>query len=321
MGSQRVRHDWATFTNPFIMKIEYIEHRHACLHTLCCCSVAQSFPTLCDPMDCSPPGFLALHHLPELAQTNVHWVGDAIQPSHPLLLLPSVFPCIRVFSKELALRISWPKCWSFSFRISASNEYSILISFRIEWCDFLAVQGSLKRLFQHHNSKRTILQWLVLFMVKISHLYMKVTQSCLTLCDPVDYTVLGSLQDRILEWVVGPFSRGASQLRDQTQVSHIAEGFLTSWATREALYMTIYLYMTTLKTIALTIQTFVSKVISLFFNMLSRFVIAFLPKSKCFIISWLKSLSEIILEPRKVKSFTVSTFSHLCIMKGWDQMP
>ena len=85
--------------------------------------------------------------------------------------------------------------------------------------------------------------------------------------------------------------------------------------------MTIYLYMTTLKTIALTIQTFVSKVISLLFNIMSRFVIAFLPKSKCFIISWLKSLSEIILEPRKVKSFTVSTFSHLCIMKGWDQMP
>ena len=85
--------------------------------------------------------------------------------------------------------------------------------------------------------------------------------------------------------------------------------------------MTTYLYMTTLKTIALNIQTFVSKVISLLFNMLSRFVIAFLPKSKYFIISWLKSLSEIILEPRKVKSFTVSTFSHLFIMKGWDQMP
>ena len=149
----------------------------------------------------------------------------------------------------------------------------MLISFRIEWCDFLAVQGPLKSLFQQHNSKRTILQWSVLFMIKISHLYMKVTQSCLTLCDPMDYTVLGSLQARIPEWVVGPFSRGASQLRDQTQVSHIAEGFLTSWATREALYMT------TLKTIALNIQTFVSKVISLLFNTLSRFIIAFLLRS------------------------------------------
>ena len=109
-------------------------------------------------MDCSPPGFLALHHLSELAQTHVHWVGDAIQPSHPLLLLPSVFPCIRVFSKELALRISWPKCWSFSFRISASNEYSGLISFRIDWSNLLASQGTLKCLFQHHSSKTSILR-------------------------------------------------------------------------------------------------------------------------------------------------------------------
>ena len=157
MGLQRVRHDWATFTNPFIMKIESIEHGHACLHTPCC-SVAQSFPTLCDPMDCSPPGFLVLHHLPELAQTHVHWGGDAIQPSCPLLLLPSIFPCIRVFSNEFAHRISWPKCWSFSFSISASNEYSGLISFRINWFDLLAVQGTLKCLLQHHSSKTSILR-------------------------------------------------------------------------------------------------------------------------------------------------------------------
>ena len=98
-----------------------------------CCSVAQSCPTLCDPMDRNTPGFPVLHHLAEHAQTHVHWVGDAIQPSHalyPLLLLPSIFPGIRVFSNELALPIRWPKYQSFSFSISPSNEYSGLISFK-----------------------------------------------------------------------------------------------------------------------------------------------------------------------------------------------
>ena len=106
------------------------------------CSVTKLCPTLCDPMDCSMPGFPILRHLPEFAQTNVHWVGDAIQPSNPLLLLPSIFPSIRVFSKELALHIRWPKHWSFS--ISPSNEYSGLSSFRIDWFDLLRVQGILK---------------------------------------------------------------------------------------------------------------------------------------------------------------------------------
>ena len=111
-------------------------------------------------MDCSRLGFPIRHQLPELVQTHVHRVGDAIQPSHPchaLLLLPSIFPSIRVFSSESVLHIRWPKDWSFSFSISLSNEYSELISFRIDWLDLLAVQGTLKSLFQHHSSKASIL--------------------------------------------------------------------------------------------------------------------------------------------------------------------
>ena len=112
-----------------------------------CCSATQSYLTLCDLMDCSTPGFTVLHQLPELTQTHVYWVGDAIQPSHPLCLLPSICPSIRVFSNELVL-IRWPKYWSFSFSISLSNEYSGLIYFRMGWLDILAVQETLKTLFQ-----------------------------------------------------------------------------------------------------------------------------------------------------------------------------
>ena len=109
-------------------------------------SVTNSFQTLCDPMDCSMPGFLVHHKLPGLAQTHVHWVSDAIQSSCPLSSLSPAFnlPSIRVFSNELALRIRWPKYWSFSFSISPSNEYSGLISFRIDWFDLFAVQGTLQ---------------------------------------------------------------------------------------------------------------------------------------------------------------------------------
>ena len=142
---------------------------------LCCCSVIQSFPTLCNPMDCDTPGFPVLHHLPELAQTHVYQVSDAIPPSHlchPLLLLPSIFPSIRVFSKELTLSIRWPKYWSFSFIIRPCNEYSGLISFRIDWFDLLAVQGTLKSLLQHHSSKASILWRSAFFMVEFSHPYM-----------------------------------------------------------------------------------------------------------------------------------------------------
>ena len=153
---------------------------------------------------------------------------------HSLLLLPSIFPSIRVFSSESALRIRWPKFWSFSFSISPSNEYSELISFRIDWFDLLAVQGTLKSLLQHQSSKASILQHSAFFMLQILHPY-----------------------------------------------------------------------MTTGKIIALTIWTFVRKVMSLLFNTLSRFVIIFLLRSKHLLISWLKSLSAVILEPQKIKSITV----------------
>ena len=122
----------------------------------CSCSITKSCSTLCNPMDCSTPGFPVHHQLLEFAQTHVHWVDDAIQPSHPLLpllLLPSIFPNIRVFSNEMALAIRWPKYWSLSFSISPSNEYSGLISFRIDWFYLLVVQGTLKSFLQHCNSK------------------------------------------------------------------------------------------------------------------------------------------------------------------------
>jgi len=172
-------------------------------------SVAQSCLTLCDPMNLSTPGLPVHHQLPESAQTHVHWVSDAIQPSHPLLSPSSptsIFPSIMVFSNESALRIRWPKYWGFSFNISPSNEPPGLISFRMDWLDLLAVQGTLKSLLQHHSSKASILRCSAYFIVQLSHPY-----------------------------------------------------------------------MTTGKTIALTRQTLVGKVMSLLFNMLSRLVITFLP--------------------------------------------
>ena len=141
----------------------------------CFCSIDKLCPTLWNPVDCSTPGFPVLHYVPELAQTHVDWVGDAVQPSRPLsslLLLPSVFPSIKVFSNELALCIRWPKYRSFSFSTSTSNEYSGLISFRIDWLDLLAVQGTLKSLLPHHSSKAPVLQRLAFFMIQLSHSYM-----------------------------------------------------------------------------------------------------------------------------------------------------
>ena len=138
-------------------------------------SVTQSCLTLCNSMDCSMPVFPVHHQLLELAQTHVHHVGDAIQPSHPLsspLLLLSIFPSIRVFSSELVLNIRWPKNWSFSSSISPSSEYSGLISFVIDWFDLLSIQGTLKSLLQHHSSKASILQHSAFFMVQLSHPYM-----------------------------------------------------------------------------------------------------------------------------------------------------
>jgi len=153
----------------------------------------------------------------------------------PLLLLPSIFPSIRVFSNESALRIRWPKYWTFSFTVSPSNEHPGLISFRMDWLDFPAVQGTLKSLLQHHSSKASILWHSAFFTVQPSHPYMTIG-----------------------------------------------------------------------KTIVLTRWTFVGKVMSLLFNTLSRLVITFLPRSKHLLISWLQSPSAVILEPRKIKSATVS---------------
>ena len=158
---------------------------------------------------------------------------------HPLLLLPSLFPSIRVFSSELALHIRWPKYWRFNFRISPSNEYSELISFRTDWFDLIVVQGTLKSLLQHHNSK-------------------------------------------------------ASTFGAQPSLCSV---------------QLLYPYMTTGEIIALTIYTFVRKVMSLLFNTLFRFAIAFPPRSKCLLILWLQSLSIAILEPKKTKSVTAFMFS------------
>ena len=125
-------------------------------------------------MDCCKPGLPVHHQLPEFTQTHVHWVGDAIQPAHPHphhlpLLLPSMFPSIRVFSNESVLHIRWPKHQSFNFRISSSKEYSGLISFRMDWLDLLAVQGTCKSLLQHHSSKALILWHSALFIVQLSY--------------------------------------------------------------------------------------------------------------------------------------------------------
>ena len=169
----------------------------------------------------------------------------------PLLLQPSIFPSIRLFSNELVLPIRWPKCWSFSINISLSNEYSGLISFRMDWLDLLAVQGTLKSLLQHYSSKASILWCTAFFIVQHSHPY-----------------------------------------------------------------------ITAGKTIALTRWTFIGKVMSLLFNMLSRLVIAFLPRSKHVLISWLQSPSAVILELKKIKSVTVSTVSlSIChVVTGPDAM-
>ena len=180
-------------------------------------SVAQSCPTLCDPMNRSTPGLPVHHQLPDIPKLMC---TESVMPSnhlilcHPFLLLPAIFPSIRVFSNQSALHIRWPKYWSFSFNISPTNEYSGMISFRMDWLDLLAVQGTLKSLLQHHSSKALIFQCSAFFIVQLSQPY-----------------------------------------------------------------------MTTGKTIALTRWIFVDKVMSLLFNMMSRLVITFLPRSKRLLIS------------------------------------
>ena len=125
-------------------------------------SVTQSCLTLCNPMDCSTPGLPVHHQLLEFTQTHVHWVSDAI-------LLPSIFPSIRVFYNESVLHIRRPKYWSFNFSISPSNEYPDLISFRMDWLDLLAIQGTLKSLLQHHSSKASVLWHSAFFIIQLSH--------------------------------------------------------------------------------------------------------------------------------------------------------
>ena len=137
--------------------------------------VAQSCPTLCDPMNCSTPGLTAHHQLPEFTQT--HSIESVTLSSHlilcpPLLLLPPIPPSIRVFYNESTLRMRWPKYWSFSFSIIPSKEHPGLISFKMDWLDLLAVQGTLKSLLQHHGSKASVLRHLAFFMVQLSHPYM-----------------------------------------------------------------------------------------------------------------------------------------------------
>ena len=169
---------------------------------------------------------------------------------HPILLLPSIFPSIRVFSNESVLCIRWPKYWSFSFSISPSNEYSGLISFRMDWLDLLAVWGTLKSLLQHHSSKASILWCSTFFIVQLSHRH-----------------------------------------------------------------------MTTGKTTALTKWTFVGKVMSLLFNMLSRLVIAFIPRSKSPLISCCSHHLQWFWNPKKYSQPLFPLFPHLFAMKWWDQMP
>ena len=142
-------------------------------------------------MDCSLPGFPVPHHLLEFAQVHVHWIGDAIQSSHPLsplLLLPSLFPIIRVFSKESAVCIRWPKYWNFSFSISPAIEYSGLISFNIDWFDLLAVQETLKSLLQHHGLKASVIQCSAILMVQLSHPYVTTGKTIVWLYGPLSAT-------------------------------------------------------------------------------------------------------------------------------------
>ena len=228
---------WLFITCPWIKS-------DLCSNDLCyCCSVTQSLSRvwLCIPMDCSTPGSPALHRLLELAQTHVHWVDDAIQPSHPLLS-----PSPSAFSpSQHQGHFQWvsslhqvAKGLKRQLQHSPSKECSGLISFRIDCFDLLPVLGMLRSLLQHHTSKASILQRSAFFMAQLSHPY-----------------------------------------------------------------------MTTGKTKALSIWTFVSQVMSLPFNMLSRLVIALLPRSKHLLISWLESPFAVILEPKKIKSATVYIFS------------
>ena len=168
------------------------------------------------PMDCSTPGFPVLHYLLKFAHIHVHWVSDAIQPSHPLLS-PSP-PALNLskhlsnLSNESALPIRWPKYWSFSFSISPSNEYSGLISFRINWFDLLAVQGTLKNLLQHHTSKASILWCSAFFMVQLSHLYMTIGKTIALTIPAFDRKVMSLLFNKLSSLVIAFLPRSKQLL-------------------------------------------------------------------------------------------------------------
>ena len=173
-------------------------------------SVTQSCSTLCDPMDCSMPGLPVHNQLPEFAQTHVHRVGNAIQPPHPLSSPPpSAFNLsqLQVFSKESFLCIRWPKHWSFSFSISPSNEYSGLISFRIDWFDLLAVQETLESLLQHHSSKASVLRCSAFFMVQFSHPYMTTGKNIALIRQTVVGKVMSLLFNTLSRLVITFLSR------------------------------------------------------------------------------------------------------------------
>ena len=266
MGSQRVGHDWATFTfMPFSVVFSWSNKRINCVtndrrlsmthlkmlvcvicwHLICMeFSSVQSLSHIwlfATPRTAARQAFLSITNsrsLFKLMSIESGMASNHLILCHPLLLPPSSFPSISVFSNESVLCIRWPKYWSFSFKMSPSNEYSELISFNMDWLDLLAVQGTLKSLLQHHSSKASILRCSAFLMVQVTHPH-----------------------------------------------------------------------MTTGKTTALTRWTFVGQVMSLLFNMLSRLVITFLPRSKRLLISWLKSPSAVILEPPEIKFVTDSIFS------------
>ena len=164
-------------------------------------SVVQSCPTLCNPMDCNRPDLTVHQQIWEFTQTHVHWVSvpaNHLILCHPLLLLPSIFPSIRVFSSESVLPIKWPKYWSFGFNISPSRGHLGLISFRMDWLDYLAVQGTLKSLLQHHSSKASILHHWAFFIVQLSHRYMT------TRNDSLDWSELvGKLMSLLFKCCLG----------------------------------------------------------------------------------------------------------------------
>ena len=221
-------------------------------------SVTQSCLTLCNPMNRSTPGLPVHHQLPEFTETHVHRVSDAIQPSHPLSSpspLPPIPPSIRVFSNESTLRMRWPKYWSFSFSIIPSKEIPGLISFRMDWLDLLAVQGTLKSLLQQHSSKTSILLRSAFFLVQLSYPY-KTTGKTVAL-------TRRTFVDKVMSLLFNMLSRlRATSL--YFSLSCIGEGNGNPLQC-SAFFMAelSHPYMTTGKTIALTRQTFVSKVISL----------------------------------------------------------